>query len=260
MRKLQSYRNQLDKINNLLDKLENGSLTKPEVKELEELTRLIHEKSIILKYKVFANEEISAPIDSEPIIEEVITEPEIQEEEKQGEEMPMFDWSPSAEVEAIPEPIEEEIETPPSVSSIMETVIEEIRPEPVVEPISEPVVEEVSSQAEEVSETLNEVTSDSKGTFLDQLNISDSSLHTTMNDSKLDTLIGAFGLNEKLRYINDLFDGSSELFGNAVKTLDSQNDIDSANQKVNELAAEHSWDPEEETVAEFLSYVNRRYA
>ena len=45
----------------------------------------------------------------------------------------------------------------------------------------------------------------SNETFMEQMNISDQSLNTLMSGSKIDTLIGAFGLNEKLRFINDLF-------------------------------------------------------
>ena len=277
MGNLQSYRNQLDKIQILVNKLETGTLSKQEITELEELTRLMHEKSIILKYKVFANEPKEIQEEMEAVIEEVIEEVAPVEEPKEVEEkeqtMPLFDWAPEAEVEKEPvaeaiepiveeviAPIEEEVIMPKSVASLIEDVLEEVTPISVAEIKEEvEIIEEQEKIAAQLERTF-ESTPDTKGTFLDQLNISDSSLHTTMHDAKLDSLIGAFGLNEKLRYINDLFDGSSEMFGNAVKTLDSQSDITAANQKVNELAKEHSWDPEEETVVEFLSYVNRRYA
>ena len=60
--------------------------------------------------------------------------------------------------------------------------------------------------------------------------------------------------------INDLFDGSSEMFSEAIKMLDSQTALDVANEKAAQLAVQHSWDPEEEVVVEFMSFVNRRYA
>ena len=62
------------------------------------------------------------------------------------------------------------------------------------------------------------------------------------------------------RSINDLFDGSSEMFSEAIKMLDSQTALDVANEKAAQLAVQHSWDPEEEVVVEFMSFVNRRYA
>ena len=268
MGNLQSYRNQLDKIQVLIDKLEAGALSKQEITELETLTRMMHEKSIILKYKVFANEPVEeSKVMVEPIEEElektVVFETEKVEEE---EVMPLFDWAPEEGVETISiieetvEPLEEDVVMPKSVASLIVDVLDEITPASVAEIKEEVEIIEEQEKVEAQLESVFESSEDVEGTFLDQLNISDSSLHTTMNDAKLDSLIGAFGLNEKLRYINDLFDGSSEFFGNAVKILDSQLDIDAANQKVNEMAEEHSWDPEEETVVEFLSYVNRRYA
>ena len=276
MENLQSYKNQLDKVQVLVDKLEAGTLSKQEITELESLTRLMHEKSIILKYKVFANEPLEVSEEpenvSEEIVEEVLPVVEIEEEaetEETEQAMPLFDWAPESELETVaevPEDIvndvieEEEVEIPKSVASIIEDVLEEVTPISVAEIKEEVEIIEEQEKKDAQAEAASVSPSETKGTFLDQMNISDSSLHTTMNDAKLDSLIGAFGLNEKLRYINDLFDGSSEMFGNSVKILDSQLDIDAANQRVNEMAEEHSWDPEEETVVEFLSYVNRRYA
>ena len=277
MGNLQSYKNQLDKVQVLVNKLEAGTLSKQEITELESLTRLMHEKSIILKYKVFANEPLEVSeeteIVSEEIVQEVLPVVEIEEEtetEETEQAMPLFDWAPESELETVaevPEDIvndvieeEEEVEIPKSVASIIEDVLEEVTPISVAEIKEEVEIIEEQEKKDAQAEATSVPPSETQGTFLDQMNISDSSLHTTMNGAKLDSLIGAFGLNEKLRYINDLFDGSSEMFGNSVKILDSQLDIDAANQKVNEMAEEHSWDPEEETVVEFLSYVNRRYA
>lgn len=274
MGNLQSYKNQLDKVQVLVNKLEAGTLSKQEITELESLTRLMHEKSIILKYKVFANEPAEvleeSEIVSDEIMEEVMpvieAEPEVKKEETE-QTIPLFDWAPESDTENISEvadnivdETEEEVEIPKSVASIIEDVLEEVTPISVAEIKEEVEIIEEQERVEAQSEPPVLSNSETSGTFLDQMNIADSSLHTTLNGGKLDSLIGAFGLNEKLRYINDLFDGSSEMFGNAIKVLDSQPDLDAANQKVNEIAEENSWDPEEEAVVEFLSYVNRRYA
>ncbi|MCO4814831.1 MAG: hypothetical protein KC454_08960 [Flavobacteriales bacterium] len=274
MGNLQSYKNQLDKVQVLVSKLEAGTLSKQEITELESLTRLMHEKSIILKYKVFANEPAEVLEESEIVsderMEEILPAVEFEEEDKAEETeqtMPLFDWAPESDPETVAEvadnivdETEEEVEIPKSVASIIEDVLEEVTPISVAEIKEEVEIIEEQERVEAQSEPPVLSNSETSGTFLDQMNISDSSLHTTLNGGKLDSLIGAFGLNEKLRYINDLFDGSSEMFGNAIKILDSQPDLDAANQKVNEIAEENSWDPEEEAVVEFLSYVNRRYA
>ncbi len=77
---------------------------------------------------------------------------------------------------------------------------------------------------------------------------------------KLDSLLGSFGLNERLQFINELFDGSSEAFSIAIKNLDQQPSSEHARSKVAECAVENNWDVESETVAEFMQKIIRRYA
>ena len=75
----------------------------------------------------------------------------------------------------------------------------------------------------------------------------------------MDTLVGSFGLNERLQYINELFDGSSEDFSNAVKTLDNQSSSQNAFLKVAEIGTLNNWDIQSETVEEFMQKIKRRY-
>lgn len=77
---------------------------------------------------------------------------------------------------------------------------------------------------------------------------------------KLDSLLGSFGLNERLQFINELFDGSSEAFSNAIKHLDQQASSEAARSKVAEYAVENNWDVESDTVVEFMQKIIRRYA
>jgi hypothetical protein len=78
--------------------------------------------------------------------------------------------------------------------------------------------------------------------------------------AKIETLLGSFGLNERLQYINELFDGSSENFSNAVKILDNQSSLDASKTKVAELGIINQWEVDSETVEEFIQKVVRRYA
>ncbi len=88
----------------------------------------------------------------------------------------------------------------------------------------------------------------------------DNSIASKLSGGKLNSLVGAFGLNERLRFINNLFDGSSEQFSEAVKVLDAQSNFSEAMSKINEMAAKHEWDDEDDSVKEFMNYLNRRYA
>ncbi|MDX2359158.1 MAG: hypothetical protein QNK23_00035 [Crocinitomicaceae bacterium] len=252
MENLKVYKQQIKEIEGYITKLEKGELMLEELVSLEKLTRELHEKSIILKYKAFENEVGGANEPVEEEIEEKEAEPAketVEEEDAAPFDFAIFDEKeedPIVEPAIIPEPEPiADIPAPEVVEEVQETIVEEIEeeaPEEVEEPT--PVVEKKSNS----------------GSFWDQISIEDNGMGTQFSDGKIDTLVGAFGLNEKLRYINDLFDGSSEHFGDAIKLLDSQDSLNDAKEKVNGLADEHEWDPEEESVVEFITILNRRYA
>ena len=257
MKNLQLYKNQIDEVKNLVEKLDQGELTRDELSKLEELTRAIHERSIILKYKAFENnlESTIEDIEEEVSIPEVIVE-SIDEQD----EVEAFDWKPTSET------VEEKEEDIFSFEPIIDEVKQDDEPgdiESILGDVIEEQLEEVRIDEEAIlieNSAIPVEKNNSNETFMEQMNISDQSLNTLMSGSKIDTLIGAFGLNEKLRFINDLFDGSSEKFSDAIKILDTQSDLEALNSQMNELASTHEWDPEEESVAEFISFVSRRYA
>lgn len=242
MENLEKYKNRIKAIEELANKMENGTLTIEELANLETLTRELHERSIILKYKAFENKVISTS--STPTTTEVeekvsVIEPtEIEEEEEE----PTIDFS------IFDTPAQEEIKEVKAEESAF--VLEEI-------PVQTSVEENTQ---EEKPEPVNNIQQNQGTSFWEQLNIKDNSLSTQFEGAKIDTLIGAFGLNEKLRFINDLFDGSSESFSDAIKILDSQSNIEEAKLKSAELANQHNWDAEEESVVDFMMMVNRRYA
>ena len=276
---MEGYKTMLARLTDLLNALENGELNLDQLVELEEVTRKLHERSIILKYNAF-KDMVAPSTKEEPIAEpQKVEVPVIEEEpepEPEPQEEPAFDFAIFDEYEDTPgtasiDRIEEQVEEEPIAEEPIEEetpIVEEEAPaeEPVSEPEikSEPVAEVVETPQPEVEEepekTAPEATVHVKGSFFDRLNMPDNSLAGRFAAGKLDTLIGAFGLNEKLRFINDLFDGSSEKFSDAIKTLDSQNNLDGARQKVEEYAHQLAWDPEEEVVMDFVNYVNRRYA
>jgi hypothetical protein len=245
MENLGTYKKKLKEIESLISKLDKGELSLTELATLETLTRELHERSIILKYKAFEtkvnNDTVSEIVPEEavePIDESVIEEPVAEEE--QDIEFSIFDSEESPEE---PEAIEEELPEPEeAIEEETVEIVEEEEPE-----IEEEIVVEVKTSSVSVS-------------FLDKLSVADNSVSSQFEGDEIDTLVGAFGLNEKLRFINDLFDGSSEMFSEAIKSLDTQSNLEDARNKAAELASEHSWDPEEESVLEFMSVVNRRYA
>lgn len=271
---LKNYRERIESISKLVDKMESGELSIHELVELENLTRELHERSIILKYKAFENKVGGAePVEVtlEVVQDEVIDEKEEVTEAEPKTEAPLLDFSMFDESE------EEEDEPEMNIELFSEEVEPEtkveatIEPEPApvmtpyVEQKSEPVVEspiQMNEQpkAEVVAEEPKVEVRERGSSFLDRLNIPDNSISSQIAERKIDTLSGAFGINQRLLYINELFDGSGEEFSDAVKMLDTQAGLDAASSKVEELAFKYSWNPEEEAVLEFLAIIKRRYA
>ena len=164
-------------------------------------------------------------------------------------------FSPSIEPikEIQPEPeISEHVFQEEKIESVK--IIEEVFiPEPIQNLVSEAVLEN----------TLDEATSfnhSDLAVFIHKYNLVDSSLASQFGVTKIASLIGSFGLNERLQFINELFDGSSENFSNAIKNLDILNSSEQARTKVAELAVTNDWDVESETVTEFIQKIIRRYA
>ncbi len=125
---------------------------------------------------------------------------------------------------------------------------------------------EETYERKEVIETRDELETEDSfdqavlSAFVHKYNQVGSNLASQFGVSKLDSLIGSFGLNERLQFINELFDGSSESFANAIKGLDTQSNSENARKKVAEFAIENNWDVDSETVEEFMQKVVRRYA
>lgn len=107
--------------------------------------------------------------------------------------------------------------------------------------------------------TVTPVAEENRG-FIAQFSKVDPASFSQIGMSKLDTLIGSFGLNERLQYINELFDGSSEAFAEAIKSLDNLPSYQDALIKASAFANQYNWDSHSETVEEFMTKIKRRHA
>lgn len=259
MGNLTSYRQKIKELEGLINELSEGRMSIEDLTKLEQLTRELHERSIILKYKAYETKVNGSVIEKEETTEESFipepekTNPELGSKSPESEEQPTIEFSLFDDVPEIKEqrfnPTESIVDPEPMVqieSHFSETVSHPTPDEEIIQTVIESRTEFVAPIQQE--------------SFIDRLNIQDNSLGTSFFGSKLNSLIGAFGLNEKLRFINDLFDGSSESFSDAVKALDNQPSINEANQKLTQYAEQFNWDPEDDAVIEFVSFINRRYA
>lgn len=216
---------------------------------IEEIEPVVEEKEVVapvateIEFDFFStteNTEIAFEQPEEKIIEEPITE------------TPTFttfsEPIQESSVEQIP------VENPFSVAS---TIEEEEKIEENVEvplettnAISNPTQPSISP--ENLSNTTNKVEQK-----IAQIK---SKMNSQLGYYTISSLIGSFGLNERLLYINELFDGSSESFSDAIKQLDAKTNLSDATIFTTELVNKFNWDIESETVEEFFQKLCRRYA
>ncbi|MEY4603989.1 MAG: hypothetical protein RIT43_1281 [Bacteroidota bacterium] len=254
----------LAEVNTLISKLHSGNLQLGELEALVEQSRELYELSLVLRYKAYEShsgskeDETSDSTQPETVIiqnievnnifeinadEQEVAFPESIDFSSMGQDKEMV-VSPVdlfADEESHTEPLKEELES------------KTIEPEETVEELMEDPIRTFAEQLDAVSESED-------NEFIKKFSAFDSALQTRIAMSRIDTLKGSFGLNERLQFINELFDGSSEAFSEAVKTIDEQASEMEALKKASALAARYQWDNESETVEEFVLKIKRRYA
>lgn len=80
-----------------------------------------------------------------------------------------------------------------------------------------------------------------------------------LGTSKIHTLKGAIGLNDRMLFINELFNGDSACFNEAIDNLDQLENNEVALRKLSEIAAREGWNNDDASVDEFAHLITRRY-
>lgn len=236
------FQSKIDAIQEFIHQLNDGNLTLDQLNELEKNTRELYERSVILRYASLGK---NIENKKEEIIhtEETVVEETSKTEENQTEKLEIsFDFETKESEET---PQEEFVKSDLFEEQKNEIVQEE---NPIIE--NNPIVEEAVAPTS--IQTTNEL-------FYDSVDLK-SAQENTFSVGKLNSLIGSFGLNERLRFINDLFDGDSDQFGEAIKQLDSRTNLNEAKETINYFAKNNDWDTEDESVIDFLLLIQRRYA
>ena len=281
-----------------VEKLESSDLSPEDMELLVEDAKELYERMVILRYKIYETNvlgvqepvisasirqtEIETPIDLFGSIDEptVTPEPEFEvtfangEADTQEEEIFNEEWQEEEEeleetIQAEQEVEQQEVEEP--IQTFEEpTQEEEESEEPIQEeekeeePIQEEeeIEEPIQTFAEPVQET--ETPTPWEPQFSADQPIWMAEMEANIRDSRsvfpLESLIGAFTLNEKLQFINELFEGSSDDFSSNIKQLDQLGSIDAARNMLAELAQTFNWDTESEIVEDFIYKICRRHA
>jgi hypothetical protein len=193
---------------------------------------------------------------------------------------PEPEQEPEEEIIPVKEPVEEEMspviepvkeEPVPVIEHSKEEVTEKPvpaeRPEPVKEPIftfeAKPVQEELfapvqnQNQAEAEPEkpvakpTLNDILSGNTNVR----NVNSESTRIQIKDLKQ-----AISLNDKMRYIKDLFNGYNLAYAEAIDLVNKMPDFKSADEFLQgSYAAKNNWASKQETVDQFYELLNQRF-
>jgi len=267
-------------IENGLKKISKGNITRIELEETVASSRELYERLLIVRYKVYENsilaveesEELEVVYKETVVKKEEDTIPDenkdleiIFEEETNDiaeDSIIRFDLFATPEIESEVEEDEVLLEVEKEIEQSIEE--EDVLPE--IEIKEEELVEknlnseeEIENTANDSAETSKEINEDASSLFPKLMKI-EKSIAQNYQVMTLETLIGSFTLNERLQFINELFDGSSDLFSSAIKRLDSLDNRDSARSVIAEYAAENNWDLDGEVVEDFMLKICSRYA
>jgi len=69
-----------------------------------------------------------------------------------------------------------------------------------------------------------------------------------------------FGLNDRIGFVKDLFDGSQEDFNRVISQLNTLGSLEEANEFIQtHIAGEYRWEEKEETAARFMAAVEQKF-
>lgn len=249
------------RLGELSNKLSSGELSETELKEFETLSRDLYERAVVLHYKakeskVYSKngntkkEEPAQAIKKEEVAENPPkktedSKPPSKQENNLTEEI-AFDFSGDDDEPVIPK--REEQKKPVSETDNTKTST-----------VQKEEAEEKTVKTEE--QTTQKINDPKINSFFERFTeVHDDSLMSKLGSSKINSLKGAIGLNDKLQFISELFAGNSELFNKAIDILDEQENNEKARYQLSEIAAEQGWDAESPLVEEFVKIIDRRYA
>lgn len=276
MSKFDTKEDLLVSIQLLFNNMKIGKLSEDDMETLVASTRELYERALILRYKAYEQKIYGDTIETitdvivPTITEHIIVEPEIPvtlpiEEpisqptiEVKEPETPSFDMSFSL-FDQLEEPNDTKVEEESHVSeTAFQEPIQEMEdtfsaPESfeAIEMEQTPVVEQPAPVIEQPSAPKD---------LFDKMLELDNSLGAKLMATKLDSLQGAFGLNEKLQIIRELFNNSSEAFTQAIQIFDLQPDFAHAKTILSNFTLEYSWELDTPIVIEFVQKIARRYA
>lgn len=256
----------------LVEKIKSGEASLGELEAFAAAAAQLNERAIVLRYKAYEAQVYGTPVEA-PAVEQSVEETELPTMEETTE--------PPVELVEVVETneessfdlfsMDEEEDTPAFELSMEETpVFEAEEHTPVdLDPAPELHLEKLEvSHEEPIAEVKEDIQDEVSTPFQDgnlhgiytKLSTNDGSLASRLMTVRLETLKGAFGFNERLQIIQELFNGSNDEFSSLIDRIESTTSKDQARQLVSSYASKFNWDEESPLALELIQKVERKYA
>jgi hypothetical protein len=283
----------IEEMKSLFQKIQTGKASVGEIEAFSAAASQVHERAVVLRYKayeakVFGTEitaeavavvedlqddgKINSSFSEEEAKEHLSFDFQLEEAEEQSLGFDLFQGENKASLLA-KENIEDKNETP--IHTKEDATVESIRDNTDTEisftqekEIHEEAHSNQSDKLVEIEEVKNTKSDEAQpmsansdlhpiyGKLPQDMN----SLSARILSVRLDSLKGAFGFNERVLIIQELFNGSSEDFSSALDEIDSIQQKPTARTRVSELAYKNDWKLDSEVAIDFIQKVERKFA
>ncbi len=273
----------IEEISSLLAKIKSGEAIQADLEAFVTATSQLNERAIVLRYKayessVFGETNVSMPNDN-PIadipgtildspIEDKTVSTTVETEEPAFDLFAMEDEPINAEI-----PVENVTESPivdDFEISANEPIVEvntNLTDEPSYFDLIEEKAPEEPRYSSSTEPTLNELHQASEASASDEwhpiyknINQNDGSLTARLMHVRLDTLKGAFGFNERIQIVQELFGGSNDAFSNFIESIELLSQRDEARMLVTQIAVQNRWNADDQLAIELVQKIERKYA
>ena len=168
--------------------------------------------------------------------------------------------APVVELPKVEEPAE--TSAPEPVEAVEPAPVMEAEPE-IIEPVMEVVPAEEEIPAEPVAEeepTVAAPVADEAPAQQDIFAPAPAAEKKSLNDRLAGNVL-KFGLNDRIGFVKDLFDGSQEDFNRVVSQLNTLGNLNEAMEFIHtHISGEYGWDQKEETAARFIAAVEQKFS
>lgn len=272
----------IEEITALLAKIKSGEATLNELEAFAAAANQLNERAIILRYKAIEAKVYgrtgAVPVSETPaaVKEEIVPIIEAQEVHPEPEEEPSFDLfgmnteeeeeeSLFSTTEVVSGNNDSEVREEETPFELIEDKVEEAVEEDPIQAFVEPVreIEKEEEKAPVIPEpAFAAPIENTQGLhpIYGKLNSNDGTLAARLMSVRLETLKGAFGFNERLQIIQELFNGSNDEFNSLIDQIENITSKDQARSLVSSYANKYHWDADSQLAIELVQKVERKYA